>query len=477
MGVTDILRVLLALTLFAFFQGASAAERNYWPFLVELQHSPVGRDDRWSSMGPLIGFTERQQADVFSVRPFYTEFRNPQNGDVDRFFLYPAAAWKTRGPLTLSNFFSFTQYRRNEETDTTFYQNFPFIFYNRTPDPRDNYFAFFPFGGTLKNRFWRDRIDFAAWPLFVRTVRNDEVRTHTPYPFIQRLQGPHSRGFGLWPLYGHFERDGDYSHTWALWPLHYNYRDGLNEPVPYVRFGILPFYHRETADGLRSESFVWPFFGYTRETDPRPVYSENRYFWPLLVQGRGDEKFVNRWMPVYTREGRPGYDKRWYLWPALKVEDFSEPGLERRRTSLLYFLYRDDRQRFAGKEASLTTLWPLVSHWTDGDGQRQIQVPDPLTVFFPSNQKIKENWSPLFALYRMDERAGNRRHALLWDFISWERDAEGWRSFHFGPIFEWVAGSHWKLFKSIGQQLTPAGGAESVASQEPRMYQRDQEKD
>lgn len=477
MGRNNNLCALLGLALLAFLPGTHAGENNLWPLLVEQEQSLVGRDDQWSSLGPIGGYAERERRDVFSVRPFFTRFVDRESGYKERYFLYPMAAWKEKGPIRNGNVFAFTQYRRNEELETTFYQNFPFFFYNRTPDPESNYFAFFPFGGTLKNRFWRDRIDFAAWPLFVRTKRGDEVRTHTPYPFIQRLKGPQSRGFGLWPLYGQFERDEDYQHSWALWPLHYHYRDQLDQPVPYVRFGMLPFYHRETAAGLRSESFLWPFFGYTRERDPRPDYAENRYLWPLLVQGHGEEKFINRWMPVFTHEGREGYEKRWFMWPTLKVEDFSEPGLDRRRTSFLYFLYRDDRQRFAGREARLTTLWPLVSYWNDGAGRSQMQVPDPLTVFFPGNQKIKENWSPLFALYRHDERAGNRRHSLLWDFLVWERDQSGLRSFHLGPLFEWVQGSHWKIFKAMGGQLESAPAGEGVALNGDNVYERDHSKE
>ena len=219
--------------------------------------------------------------------------------------------------------------------------------------------------------------------------------------------------------------------------------------MPYRRFGVLPFYSRETAAGLKSETFAWPFFGYTRETVPRPVYSENRYFWPLLVQGRGEERHVNRWMPLYTDERKPGYRKNWYLWPILETEHFEQPGLTRERTSLLYFIYRDEQQHFADTTARLTFLWPLFGYWNDGYDRRQLQVLDPLSVFFPSNQKVRENWTPLFALYRLDERSGNARHSLLWDLVVWEKDESGMKAFYAGPLFEWVEGSHWELLKGL----------------------------
>jgi hypothetical protein len=74
---------------------------------------------------------------------------------------------------------------------------------------------------------------------------------------------------------------------------------------------------------------------------------------------------------------------------------------------------------------------------------------DPLSVFFPSNQKVKENWTPLFAVYRFDEKAGNARHSILWDFVVWEKDEEGLKAFYAGPLFEWVEGSHWQILKGL----------------------------
>ena len=73
----------------------------------------------------------------------------------------------------------------------------------------------------------------------------------------------------------------------------------------------------------------------------------------------------------------------------------------------------------------------------DGAGRRQYQIPSPLEVFFPNNDLVRQTWTPLFALYRYDQRApGNARTSLLWDGITWEHnDAEQRAEFHLGPIF------------------------------------------
>lgn len=442
-------RALAGLLLLASLSLSLAGETNLWPFYVRQEDSPHGRYDHSGSMGPFLSATDRGPVRILSFRPLWTRFDDNQTGRVSDHILYPVLNWTEEGERHHGNALNLIRYRRDSAREETFFQAFPFVFYQNTPRPEDSYFAVWPLGGVLKNRFWRDEIAFALWPLFVRTERGDETRTHVPYPFIQHLAGPHSRGFGLWPIYGHFERDEDYDHTWAAWPFFYNLKNDLAEEVPYHRFGILPFYHRETGAGLRSETWVWPFFGYTRETEPRPDYTEHRYFWPFLVQGRGEEAYKNRWMPAYTREWEPGHEKRWYLWPLLRQDTWEQPGFLRERSSLLYFIYRDEKQHFADTSARLTFLWPLFGYWNNGLGQRQFQAFDPLTVFFPRNEKIRENWSPLFALYRFDERMENRRHSLLWDLLVWEKDPNGLNSIHIGPIFEWVKGSHWEILKGL----------------------------
>ncbi|NDV60846.1 hypothetical protein G0Q06_00100 [Puniceicoccales bacterium CK1056] len=449
MGFRRLIGTLSGFILLALLPQLTAKELNLWPAFVKQWDSPQARLDHAGSLGPIFSVTDQGDTRILSIRPLWTSFTNAQTGNSSRHILYPLLNWFDKGDVQYGHAFNILQYRHNAPREDTFFQFVPFIFSRKTPDPEESYFALWPVGGVLKNRLSRDRITFAAWPLFVRTQRDDETRTHVPYPFLQFLNGPRSRGFGLWPLYGHFQRDNDYDHTWALWPFYYDYKDKLDEAVPYARFGVLPFYSRETAEGLKSETFVWPFFGYTLENEPRTMYSENRYFWPLFVQGRGEERYVNRWMPFYTDERKPGYQKHWYLWPLLETERFEQPGLTRERTSFLYFLYRDERQYFADTSARLTFLWPFFGYWNDGYDRRQLQVLDPLSVFFPSNRKVKENWTPLFALYRFDERSGNARHSVLWDMVVWEKDPEGLKAIYAGPLFEWVEGSHWELLKGL----------------------------
>ena len=176
-----------------------------------------------------------------------------------------------------------------------------------------------------------------------------------------------------------------------------------------------------------SETFLWPFFGYTDRTAPWR-YHETRYLWPFFVQGRGDDRTVNRWGPFYTHSVIKGLEKTWIGWPLYREQRWTEQGLAQTQTQFLWRLYWSLEQRSATHPAlapaTLRHVWPLFSTWDNGAGRRQIQALSPFEVFFPGNTPLREVWAPLFSLYRYDQRApGHARHALLWDLISWENHA------------------------------------------------------
>jgi hypothetical protein len=205
-----------------------------------------------------------------------------------------------------------------------------------------------------------------------------------------------------------------------------------------VKLGVLPFYARATGPGLIDETYVWPFFGYAHRTEP-VKYDERRYLWPFLVQGRGDIRYVNRWAPVYTHSVVKGYDKTWFAWPIFRHARWSDGGLAQEQNQVLFFLYWSLTQRSATNPAAApahkTHLWPLFSSWNNGAGQRQVQVLSPFEVFFPANEPIRQLYSPLFALYRYDQRAvDDTRHSVLFSLLSW-KNTPAEKEFHLGPLF------------------------------------------
>lgn len=424
--------------------GLIATESNLWPVSVREVNENTQATEQWQAVGPFF-FSSRNSGTgrYTGMRPLYLHHRDAQANYKESTFLYPLYTIR-REPDNVS-WTVFNLINSSRPTDPTTanaapiaFDVWPVYFSRDTGVDETSYHAVFPVVGTIKSRFGYDRLNWVAFPLFWQSERAGVVTTSTPWPFIKHSEGNGHHGFALWPLFGRAEKPGDYRRQFYLWPLIYKNESRLGQPQPSVQAGFLPFYTHEERAGSISENYLWPFFGYTRQTAP-VTYSENRYFWPLLVQGRGDEHYVNRWAPLYTHSIRKGVDKKWYVWPLLREEQWSADGLVQTKHQFFWFLYWSLKQQSASNPqlpaAYKTHLWPLVSAWDNGAGRRQVQLLSPLAEFFPNNEKIRHLYTPLFALYRYDQlNPDNVRHTLLWNAISWHRSPTE-REFHLGPIF------------------------------------------
>jgi len=446
------LRLLLAALLAPL--ALRAAERNAWPFWVDIVESDPAADAaaldaspgaRQLSLGPL--YEKRHEPDGReweAWRPLL--LHTGQGTNKSTYFLYPFFTWQKDADSRSFSFFQLVNTRRDGATATApgerRFDVWPFYFSRETGDPATSYHAFFPVAGTIKQRFGKDRLTWYGFPFYFNTDKAGMEITSAPWPFLRVIKGAGHRGFEFWPFFGSREHPGDYHKQFWLWPLGYKQETNLSAPQPDVRIGALPFYARAGGPGYVSEDYLWPFFGYTHRTAPGK-YDETRYFWPFLVQGRGGESFVNRWAPIYTHSVVKGYDKTWYLWPLVRHASWQESGVAQEKNQILFFLYWSLEQRSlrnpAAAPASKKHLWPLVSSWDNGAGRRQIQLFCPLDVFFPNSEPVRQLYTPLFALYRYDQRApGDVRQSFLWNLVSWRRSPTE-KEFHLGP-FGWRRG-------------------------------------
>lgn len=416
-----------------------AEERNVWPLSVE-QVGPTGKTESGEYLGPLFFSKTREDgAQLKGLRPIYMQVADgPRQTTL---LLYPLFTWQQEEAFRSFSFFQLVNVRRQTGPDHQTIRNFdvwPFYFSRDTGVPASSYRALFPFGGTIKERLGYDRLNFALFPLYLETEKNGNHVTHAPWPFLRFIDGEGHHGFEFWPLFGRRGRAGDYDSQFYLWPLIYKSTKNLSAPRPDENLGVLPFYTRDTAPGYISENYVWPFFGYTHRTNPYQ-YSEQRYLWPFLVQGAGDQRSVNRWAPLYTHSVIKGYDKTWLAWPLFRHARWTEQGLIQEQSQVFWFVYWSLTQRSATNPAAApahkTHLWPLLSSWDNGAGRRQLQLLSPLEVFFPTNEPVRQLYSPLFALFRYDQRAPDEaRTSLLFSLVSWNRSPTE-TEFHLGPFF------------------------------------------
>ena len=444
--------VLLGLGVAVTMSCAQPAERekNIWPIQVSYLDG-----ESWTGAGPIL--FRKPQADAegntaSGFRPFWVQLHTPADEFRAGAFLYPVFRYTVDENTYRWSVFelirSWDRRARAGAPSSIFdergeFEVFPFWFSRQSGDPELSYRGLFPIYGTVKNKLGFERLSWTLFPFYVENEKRGAVTTSSPWPIIRVTRGA-AHGWGVWPLFHYIDRPGVSRYETYLWPLGYNAtrQPSPDDPpgtAPRRDIGALPFYARSTGPGYISEDFLWPFFGYTDRTQP-VRYSERRFFWPFLVAGRGDNRYVQRFAPFYTHSINKGYDKKWFVWPLVRHAEWTDADLARTRTQFLYFVYWNEAQRSAGNAdspaAELTHLWPLFSHWDNGAGRRQWQFLSPFEVFFPGNDMVRHAWSPLLAIARHEQRApGDKRTSLFWNAITWERQAREERSeFHIGPL-------------------------------------------
>ncbi|MDR0901632.1 MAG: hypothetical protein LBM92_02555 [Opitutaceae bacterium] len=451
---------------------AFGTETNYWPFWVGRDapadpapaptRTPVIPAASWDAAGPLafsrpLGPFRRDDGAVSAagLRPLYMEKRGPDGGLTHAHFLYPffnytakengGYAWSVFG---LINHDCAPAIRPAGEgrADSQF-DVWPVYFSSQVAgSPEKSYRAVFPIYGSVHSRLLSDRITWLLWPLYARFETNDLVTTTVLWPFFRATGGGDNHGFAFWPFFGWKEKGNALRERYLLWPLIFRSERNLQEPRPSVKTAFLPFYYGETGPATTNRNYML-FFGKTHTTAPHK-YDETRYFWPLLVQGRGERLRVNRWAPFYTHSKTPEREKTWVMWPLWKHTFWGDGQFAFERRQFALFLYHSTWQQGfdnpSPRPSNKTSVWPLYTSWSDGAGRRQIQALSPFEVFLPKSEPARLVWSPLFALYRYEQAApGAFRHALLWNFVTYRREPDA-REFHLGPLYSAHSGAGYK---------------------------------
>lgn len=420
-----------------FLQGIIVAEwENYWPLWV-LEKPDCGPVIcKENILGPI--FEQKYTEDVYynAVRPLALHKKDFKCNEEYNYFLYPLFSHhKFDGGWSWNVLNAWMASKTCEEERLTL---FPFFFFKKTDNPCTSYSGFFPVVGTVHNVLGKDAISWLAFPLYLRTQRQSTVRHALPWPFIRLQTGPDSGGSAIWPIIGFFWKEGCYKQSYLLWPLIYERYDNLNAPVPDVRRGFLPFFAYENSAKRFAVSVLWPFFSHIEMRNRN--YVEDQFLWPLIVQGRGENEYVNRFAPFYSHSIRRGHDKKWFMWPLLKLQNREESGLCISQQQFLYFLFwRQSQQSIENPccpKAEKVHVWPLFSYWDNGAGRKQLQFISPLEVFFPTNDAVRNLYSPLFSIVRFEQREpGHARGSLLFDLIAIETTPSSMR-FSIGPLFD-----------------------------------------
>jgi len=413
---------------------------GYWPLYTEEGSSlNTTEETRKSWVVPLFFKEPAGKESSYGLRPIYSHFKDPETGNSHGHFAYPLINFRKSEDAfdwDIFKLIQFNQLKEENSSELTEFNLFPFVFYRKSPDPENSHLGVFPLLGKVHNKFSQDHFTWGLFPLYGKFERNNVTTTTVPWPFIKILKGEGNSGFEFWPLWGQRQKENTYHNKFFIWPLIYHNQEKLWKDIPDDEMAFLPFYHSAVSENRVSKSYFWPFFGYT--DSKKPNFYETRYFAPFFVQGRGENRYINRWAPFYTHSIRKGIDKTWYMWPIFREQIWDADNVHQTKTQVAIFVYWNLKQESLTNPNAAPAVkrhaWPLFSSWDNGNGTKQFQLFSPLEVFFQQNQIVRTTYNPLFAIYRKDQRSPkNIRHNFLFNFISYHREEEQ-LDFDIGPF-------------------------------------------
>jgi hypothetical protein len=362
--------------------------------------------------------------------------------------------------------FSFSGGKTMGDTNVSRVTLFPLYFEQRSPIPEKNYAALVPFYGHLKNRLFRDDVEFILLPLYVQSRKGDVVTDNFLFPLFHLRHGDHLSGWQFWPLVGHetkavtfrtnmwedVETIGGHEKGFVLWPFFIDATIGIGTTNTVHQQVLVPFYSKTRSPLRDSTTYFWPF-GLTITDDREKHFHEWDMPWPLVVFAHGEGKTTSRVWPLFSQAHTPILESDWYLWPVYKYNRAHADPLDRERTRILLFLYSDmtERNTETGASVHRVDFWPLFTSRRDFEGNRRLQVMALLEPLLPNNKSIERDYAPVYSLWRAEKNAktGAASQSLLWNLCRRETTPQSKKfSLLFG-VFQYRSipnGGHWRLF-------------------------------
>lgn len=324
---------------------------------------------------------------AWGLRPLFIHDRLP-GGVAQTDFLYPLGTIRRKPDELTWQLLPLARYSRVAEAEGERWSFLTLLgfYFAGFPDGR-RVRAWFPVAGIVEGYLTFERLEWVLFPLYARSVRQGRATYHFLWPVFAYGRDERSASWRVWPLIGRTWREGSSDRRYLLWPVFQLQRSNLKAREELHRFDamVFPLYGYTRQGAFRSHGILWPFFGYSYDSDSgfwawdgpwplvrvsRPGSGDGPYrtrFWPFLGHYRGDDldhRYVG-W-PVYSRrkEEYPDGTKRAYnavpIWQWSRRE-FEDPARKRERWTKLWPFYRSFDAGEHGRKAylSLDPLWNL----------------------------------------------------------------------------------------------------------------------
>lgn len=389
------------------------------------------------ALGPFISYKKTPDTVEYGFRPIFYDVENEARDRSSFDFLYPLFTHRNFEGDTKFQLLVYVFYYKSDLRPSGFreyeYTLIPFIFGRKDEQPEKSYFAFFPFFGTLKNKYAKDEISFVLFPLYLRTRDDGMTNQNFVWPFFGAYSGEGVSGGRFWPLYGIRQKGDEFKDEFAIWPI-YMYRDKEFYGEHITARAFMPFYYSVESPSRTQKTYLWPFINII--DNPADGYKRWDIPWPFVTFSRGTIH-TNRIFPLYAQRTEKNYETGSFLWPMYWYRMYRFQDYDRKKTVGGLFLVKstvDMPTKEGGKSGKSVHLWPLFSYYTAPDGTSRFHFLSLLETFLGDNPPRERNWSPFWqiAVWRMDAE-GNQMSSILWNTIRTER-TETSMKFELRPI-------------------------------------------
>jgi len=415
--------------------------RNDWGPVFSSYQDARG-NQRQRALGPIYEHTVTpEEWKANALRPLFHEWRHDEQQVERQEMLWPVGARRQREDSAYWRFLLI--FRWDWDLDDPGSRNrtwiFPFWFQGRSAEGK-SYVGFFPFGGTVREFFFWDRIHFALFPLYISSRINEVEAKTWLWPVFSRTEGPGVKRFRIFPFYGYNEREGLGRKTFILWPFWTS--------VKYTAAGaqgggwiLFPITGHLKLPGQETWWIIPPIFRLTQGEEHYRLFGP----WPIVQQEKGEMDKFYLW-PLYGRKTIGGVDKRFFLWPLGHYEKLENPTGTKTRFQFFPFYRRyvfephEDMEEEDPRD-TWTKVWPLYSHHNRRNGEMVRTVFPDLNPM--RDGPIERNYGPFWqwvvyhrekedkdleifwGLYRSMDRGPEYRYRSLFPLYSWSREEEG----------------------------------------------------
>lgn len=383
---------------------------NFAPFFLYSEDEP-GEGRATEVGGPFFVYRRDQRGSQVGFRPFFYWQREEEKYSQLE-YLYPLGKYKSTPQEIQSYFMPFYLTRQDLTRGEKKERNFFLAFWGET-DKGEPYGGFFPLGGSLKNRFGKEEMNFVLWPIYSDS-RAGENKTYTfLWPIFTHTSGGGREGFKIWPLLGYENKEKEYEKSFFLWPFFHFEKRYLYTDDPTEIAMFFPFYVSQASSRRATRTLLWPFFNYTYDEDDH--YKQIDFPWPFLQWAKGDDKSIFRIFPFYGHKHWEKRESGYILWPLYWYDRQEEAdySMARRR----YLLFSKDQIEIWGKEgkrARTLRLWPFFYYGLRREGSVHFYFPALLPI---DDEGFERNWGPLLRLYEYQRDAqGDIESRFLWGF-------------------------------------------------------------